>query len=405
MRNDPISADAPSGGPAALRDHNRRRVLAEVRRVPDASRAAIAQATGLSQPTVSAVVAELIERGVVFESGRRRTATGRPGTLLRFNARHGHVLGFDIGGSRLRAVLADLAGEHLGEHEEPTTHEPGDAIAEQILRVAERLLAGRDRPLAAALGVPGAVDPVTGRVSLAVNVQGLAGADLRARLRDALGAPVAVENDVNMAALGELWDGAAQGTRAFALVAIGTGIGLGIVLDGELWRGHHGAAGEIAYLPVPAALALDQAPEGARAAAAGAQGLRRLVAQALDEVAAPSPLRDGAYDARDVFALARDGDAVARRAADCHAGHVTHALAAVCALLDPELLVLAGGLGASPYLLDAVRRELPRYVPIPPDVVLSALRDRAQLHGAVAVARRLGLDRLDTLLSTRATRG
>ena len=179
---------------------------------------------------------------------------GRRPTLLRFNARFGYVLGADIGGTRVRVAVADLNGDLLAHAEEPTRKSPPyvRTIVAQIATLSRQVVktAGvrwRDVRLLA-IGAPGITDVERGIVRHAPNLPGWRDVPLRELMESALRLPVHVDNDVNMAVLGESWRGAARGLRNVAFIAIGAGIGAGLLINGELYRGSTHAAGEVGYM-------------------------------------------------------------------------------------------------------------------------------------------------------------
>ena len=167
----------------------------------------------------------------------------------------GFVVGSDIGGSNLSVAAADLFGEPICDLKQPTTKAGGRALGMQVLEmvteVIDRASAAHGRPLALAISTPGIIDQSTGRVtSLAYNVAPEGGFDPLEVIRDRLDMPVLVENNVNLAAVGEKWFGLARGVSTMVFISVGAGIGMGIVIDDEVVRGAHGAAGEIGYLPL-----------------------------------------------------------------------------------------------------------------------------------------------------------
>ncbi len=402
---------ALGGTPGSLRSRNRIHILREIRDGSTTSRAGLVQRTGLSHPTVSAIVNDLLAQQMVRETGRKQGGPGRPGTLLEFNAERGYVLGVDVGGTRMRAALGDLNGNLLAQNEQPTTHARGRAVVDQLLSLARQLANqvpnSSGSLLAAGIGTPGVFDPESSRIRFAPNVRGLADVGLAEAVSETLEVPVRLENDVNMAALGERWRGVARSARSFAVIAIGSGAGVGIMLNGELWRGQHGAAGEIGYAPIPEARELSEDGQGPLESRLGAAGLRETTRQVLAEIDAPSYLRDRdveAVEIREIFELASAGDPVAREACDRHAHVATLGVATLVSLLDPELVVLAGGIGANEYLRQGIVERLPRHIPLAPPVLRSGLGDAAQLYGALAVAREMGLAELESLLSTEGGR-
>ncbi|MBQ0906931.1 ROK family protein [Micromonospora sp. U21] len=293
-----------------------------------------------------------------------------------------YVAGVDLGGTKLRAALADLAGHIVTEDVLATDPRGGVAVAEQIDDLLRDLAArgGVDWSdiRASAIGLPGAPHPTTGTIDLAPNVSELGAIDVRAELTRRLGHPVVLDNDVNMAAAGERWLGSGRNHRHFVFVAVGTGIGMGIVLNGELVRGARGAAGEISYLPLgtdpfdPA----NQVHGALEEAVAGAALAARYRALSGEQATVP-----------DVFDRAAAGDHGARAAIDEEARFIALAVVAVTAVLDPEAVVLGGGIGSRVELVEPVRRWVAALSADVPAIKTSQLGDRAGLLGAVAVAR------------------
>ena len=372
-----------------LRELGEQAVLETIFRRGPITRPEIANATNLSKPTVSAAVSRLEQGGLVRAAGRRAGQRGRNPVAYVVSARAGFVVGGDIGGSNLRVAAADLFGEPICDLKQPTAKDGARAVGVQILElvteVIDRAGATHGRPLALAISSPGIVDQASGRVtSLAYNVVPEGGFDPLEVIRDRFDLPVLVENNVNLAAVGEKWFGLARGVSTMVFIAIGAGIGMGIIIDDELVRGAHGGAGEIGYLP----LAGD--PFDPR---------HRLHGGLEDEIGATGIVsafnaRRGADDpelssAHEVFALAGTGNEAARSVVEHVASRLGTAIATVCAILDPELVVLGGGIGASPLLLRPVRGSAAALVPVTARIETSLLGDRAALQGAISIALRV----------------
>ena len=344
----------------------------------------------LSKPTVSAAVLRLEQAGLVRAAGTRSGPRGRKPVAYVVSNRAGFVLGGDIGGTNVRVAAADLFGEPICDAKQPTTKDGSRAVGVQVLEmiteVIEQAGGSNGRPLALGISAPGVIDRSSGRVmSLAYNVTPEGGFDPLEVIRDRFELPVLVDNNVNLAAVGEKWFGLARGVSTVVYIGIGAGIGMGVIIDDELVRGAHGAAGEIGYLP------LVGDPFDPR---------HRLHGGLEDEVAASGILtafkarRDGnggshgpdISSAHEVFELAASGDANAREVVDHVASRLGAAIATVCAILDPELVVLGGGIGSNPLLLRPVRGASAALVPITARIETSLLGDRAALQGAIAVA-------------------
>jgi hypothetical protein len=210
------------------------------------SRSQLVRATGLSKPTVLGLVTALEAEGLIRGVSLASVGVGRTPIVYEHNPSAAHVVGIDLGGTTVLAGVADLSGRVLAEIEAPTSTDGGQAVVRQLATLAKEVARQARVPWrrvdAVSVGSPG-VAATDGTMELASNVAGLGSTPLASELRRALRLPVAVDNDVNMAALGELQVGVAQKCRTFALLAIGTGVGLGLVVDGRLARGARGGAG------------------------------------------------------------------------------------------------------------------------------------------------------------------
>ncbi|MGR3936091.1 ROK family protein [Streptomyces sp. BRA346] len=370
-----------------LRSNNERLLLARLRAEGPASRAQLARDTGLSKPTVSTALAALEEAGLVREAGRQAPPDrGRVAVLYEPDPTAGYVLGLDIGRSWLRVAAADLDGTVVARSDVRNRGRSAAAMADLTVAAARRVVAdaGVDPALVAhtVVGAPGVYDPERRRVRYAVNLPGWGRAGLLDRMREELGTPLSVHNDANLAALGEYTFGAGRGSRLFVFVMVGTGLGMGVVADGRLFTGAHGAAGEIGFLPT--------LPSGGRdledAVAGGA------VVRAARERGMARP-----GSAKDVFDAARDGVEPAVAAVRQEAERLAHVIAAVAAVLDPDLVVLGGGLGGgADLLLRPVTTTLHRIGPLRPRVRASTLGEDAVLMGAVATATEEARERVFT---------
>jgi predicted NBD/HSP70 family sugar kinase/biotin operon repressor len=357
-----------------LKRLNERTVLETIRAGAPISRAEIARRTGISKPTVSLALRALQESGVVRETD---PDPGRPhygAVFFEPVPEAALVLALDIGARFVRGAVGDVAGNVRARRD--VHHSGATTTVAEVATLCETLLeAERDgaaRVTEAVVGVPGVVSPADAAVSLATNVPGIEGHGFADALRAALGVPVRLENDINLAALGEHWRGVARGVEDFLFLSIGTGMGAGLVLRGELHRGRNGAAGELDYAFV--GLAEDTDPSAdAVAALAGELARER-------ETTLVPP-----YEPREIFAGARSGDPVARDVVREEARRIAlHALP-VAAVADVDLVVLGGGLGANgDLLLEPIRAHLRTWLPYPPRVEVSALGEAAVLTGALA---------------------
>jgi predicted NBD/HSP70 family sugar kinase len=386
---------APWGGRAGadsrlslLRELGEQAVLETIFRRGPITRPEIAASTNLSKPTVSAAVSRLEQGGLVHAAGRRAGHRGRNPIAYVVSSRAGFVVGGDIGGSNVRVAAADLFGERLCDLRRPTAKDGSRAVGVQVLEMVSEVIdqasAVHGRPLALGISAPGIVDQASGRVtSLAYNVAPEGSFDPLEVIRDRFDLPVLVENNVNLAAVGEKWFGLARGVSTMVFIAIGAGIGMGIIIDDELVRGAHGAAGEIGYLPlVGDPFNPRHRLHGGLEDEIGAAGI---VAEFNERHGPDDPEPSSVHD---VFELAGTGNTTARSVVDHVASRLGTAIATVCAILDPDLIVLGGGIGASPLLLRPVRGSAAALVPITARIETSLLGERAALQGAIAVALR-----------------
>jgi len=356
-------------------------------------RPALAQRIGLSKLAVSELLAGLEVRGLVQVEGKLGGAPGRSQLSYALKADAALVLGFDVGGTKIAGAVADLRGQVLAETTEMTVQSgPADLVA-QLSRMTDELCraAGvpRFRLRTGAVGIPAAVHPTTADLSLAGNLPGLEGGNLRSGLREALGVNVLIDNDVNLALLAEVGQGSEPRKENAAFIALGTGIGGALVINGRLLRGAHGGAGEIGYMPLwqidgPGVPSLEER--------VGEAGIRHDYVDRGGDIA---------HTVRDIFAAAADGNRAAQGALDAAAHHVARAALALLALLDFDLLIFGGSIGSRPEFIDRVERLVSATWLRPIQIVRSRSGGRAGLLGALELARADLLDELFGALPTR----
>ncbi|MCX4744700.1 ROK family protein [Kitasatospora sp. NBC_01287] len=328
--------------------------------------------TGLSRPTVEGVIEGLIESGLVAEvdatqeSGRQR---GRPARWYRFRAEAGHTLGIEIGVHAVRVVLADLTGRQLESYARPVdealdAEERLGAVRATVAEVLRKAGISRDNLWAVGVGSPGIVDR-DGSVRLGTAMPGWTGLDLGARLRRSFRCPVLIENDANLAAIAEHWQGAAVGMGDVVFVLAGLSPGAGSLINGRLHRGFGGAAGEIGALHL---LGQEATPE-----------------RLLSTTGKPLDPLDEAAVAR-VLTLAREGDQVARVAMDRFLTRLVHDVAALVLAIDPQLVVVGGWAAGLDDVLEPLREQLALYCLRAPEVALSTLGEDVVALGALRVA-------------------
>ena len=362
--------------PPLLRALNERTVLDAIRDGAPISRAEISRRSGISKPTVSLALQSLLDAGLVREAERGPDGPGYGAVYFEEVPEAALVLGLDLGARFVRGAVCDLGGTIRARQDVELATPDVEGATDAIERLRASLLEATslDPTLidGVVAGVPGVIAE-DGTLQLVENVAGLQGRHFGDELQAALGLPVTLENDINLAALGEQWQGAARGVADFVFVSVGTGMGSGLVLGGELHRGRHGAAGEIDFALAGVGETVD--PSAAQVTQ---------LAQDLAGLAADPPA---------VFAAARRGDADAIAVVDEVARRIALHLAPIAAVADVELVVLGGGIGTNgDLLLDRIARLLADWLPFPPRIAVSTLGEAAVLTGAVSVGLQAALE-------------
>ena len=402
------SADGPSAGRSELLLDGVVEVLDAVRLGGAGSRTEVARRTRLSRAVVAQRIGELVERGLLLEHGTGRSTGGRPPRQLRFAAETGHLLLVDLGATSVAAATADLSGRIRAFVEEPADIAWGP---ERILARVELFLEElRARPDAApgrlrgiGVGVPGPVEFRTGRPVAPPIMPGWDGYPIPERFTERYGAPTWVDNDVNILAAGEWRYGIARGHDNVVFVKIGTGIGAGLISDGQLHRGSQGAAGDVGHIGVAdhrdvicrcgnvgclealaggAALARD-------AEAAARDGRSRLLAEVLE--------RESLVRAEHVGWAAARGDATSVELLQQAGRRIGAVLASIVNFFNPSLIIIGGGVANAGDVLPAAIREIVNGRSLPLATrELSIRRASLGAHGGVMGAAAMVLDELLT---------
>ncbi len=350
-----------------------------------ASRPELVAATGLSAATVSRTVGRLRREGIVRDGPPVPTGIGRPPRVVELDDRVVGVVGIDAGGRTLRAATGDLAGSVRTRAARPVRDpDDRDALVDDLVALVRDVSSGSPPGALRALvaGVSGIVDHSSGRVLLSPDLPGLTGLALASALEDRLGIPVAIDNDDLLAAIGEASAGAAVGCRDVVFLALGYGLGAGVIVDGRPVRGAANAAGAIGF---SAPGRLDQ-----RASGRAIPGRYRH-AMARSGTTSEMPLTD----AREVFERAAAGEPIAAQVVADVLADLGDLIVDVAALLDPEVIVVGGGLtDAGTAVFAPLDTRLRAALPYPPRIVPSALHDAAVLHGAISMAVALARRRL-----------
>jgi predicted NBD/HSP70 family sugar kinase len=387
--------------PQLLRALNEQLLLQHIRQLGPCSRAELARLSGLSKPTVSLALANVERSGLVREAGQRTGVPGRSAVLYEIRPDAGYVLGLDIGREYVRGALADLTGTVVGRSSRRSAHASVSRRVTELIGLADELCeaAGLTRAevTQTVIGSPGVYDPRRNTIALAGGLAGLSKPSVLKQLRAAFGDRLVLENDADAASLAEREHGHGREVGTFAFVWIGTGVGMGLVINGQLHRGVHGVAGEIAYMPISSGQGTD-AEDARRRGTLEAAGSAAAVVRA----ARRAGMR-GAVTARRVFEAAAAGDERAVAVVAGEAELVARAVCAVVTVVDPELVVLGGGIGRAPGFAAAVAVELERLAPVVPPVRVSALGTEAVVDGCLASGEQLAWQRLTSLASSSMT--
>jgi predicted NBD/HSP70 family sugar kinase len=366
--------------PRISRQFSQRSVMEAIVQGGPISRASISKLTGLSKQTISEIVRDLEQEGWVQETGRTSGHVGRTAVTYELVHDAAYIIAVDLGGTKVRVALTDLACQIFAETTTPTDPRGGQFVVDQIaalaFQAATRQRIARKKIRLAVIGSPGAPDPATGRVILAPNIAGFDTMNVLGAFETALGVAVMIENDVNLAVLGENWLGKGQGALNLAFIALGTGVGSGLMLGGHLVRGATHAAGEIGFMPIGAdPFAEESLRTGAFERVVAAQAMiERYKALTGKQATVPA-----------IFENAGAGDKDALAVLDGTARHLAQGIATIAALANPEKVILGGSIGLRPEILSRVQALMPLCFPYPVTVEASGLGGRAALIGAAAI--------------------
>jgi predicted NBD/HSP70 family sugar kinase len=393
-----VAGGLAAARPSLIRAMNEQLLLEHIRQRGPCSRAELARVSGLSKPTVSLALGNVERAGLVRIAGQRTGVPGRTAQLYELAPDAGLVLGLDIGHDYVRGALAGLTGEIKAKSELRARATSVRGRIEELATLADSLCVAaavpRDAVTQTVIGSPGVYDPR--RDAMKLTGGGLPGWDKPAALaglREAFGPSLVMENDVAAAALAEQAHGHGRNVDHFAFAHFGTGIRVGLVIGGQLLRGAHGVAGEIAFLPLSGDVDIDEHEvrkrgefESAAAASAVVRGARK------------AGLR-GALSARRVFEAAAAGDKRAVAVVAEEARLAAKAICVVVTVVDPELVVLGGGIGRAPGFADLVCAELDQMAPVRPQLLVSALGTNAVVDGCLAAGTELAWSKVVTLLA------
>jgi glucokinase len=380
----------PIGRPSVLRHANAHSILKLLRECGSCSRADLVRASNLSAPTVTNVVKDLLAEGLVEPLGEGESSGGRPPDMIRFKAERGCLLAVEISAESILFLLTDLNGSELETQKfslgkRKTTPEAiCGYIGEELKVLLRKQKKTRGQLLALVVGVPAITNVEEGSVLSISTLEGWRSVPLRAMLSKIANCLVIVENDMNLAALGEHYCGAAQAEKNFVFMKIGTNVGAGVFLGGRIHHGSQWSAGEIAYLRVPSISRRQPTIHefGELEMVLTSSGILKSWYEEIGKSA-----RTGKeMDAVGVLNLAQAGDIRAEKIVRQRAEIVADVIVNLSLILNPGLILLGGEIGGHPVLIDLVRKQLEGDEFAVTKVGSSAPGNRAVLWGAISLA-------------------
>ncbi len=388
MRTNPVKTITASD----MRAINRSAILELIRASGPMSRSEIGLRLGVSLPTVMRIVDGLIEEELVRPTETKEWTGGRKRSMVEFNGASHLVIGLDLGGTKLYGAVVDLTGRILHEthiaHHRTRAEESFNLICDLVDELQEYAMGTGLKLRGIGVGVPGVTDQESGLVELAPSLDWTA-FPLRQRLAERYATSIVVENDVNLAAAGEVWFGPHHDVQNLVLIAVGTGIGAGIVINGSVFAGSHHMAGEIGYfLPDRSAFSQTYPGFGALEMLASGTGIAARARLALQGCRAQADL--DALTAEDVFNAARRGEAWALPVLDDTVDYLAQSIAAINQFFDPDLILLGGGVSRSADLLiKPILERLQGVIPRLPRLEVSSLGYRATVLGTIVQLLRM----------------
>lgn len=373
---------------AEMRRINRSAILEYLRLSSATSRTEMANDLELSLPSVKRIIDQLLAEGLVVRTGKKEKGRGRSREMLSLNLDSRAVIGIDVGGSHIRGALVSIGGKILLEEYQPQQWSGPELNFEIIQTFIKGLLeksrAENPQLLGIGIGIPGIVAAQTGTVILAPSL-GWENYPFLEKLAPHLSIPVFVENDVALAALGESWFGAGIGIKNLVMIAIGTGIGAGVLINGKLYSGHSHAAGEIGYfLPSPEYLNNQYPGFGALESLVSGQGITDQARTIIANNQADGALSPQA-DLLTMLEAAQNDEPWAVQLIQETIDYYSLMIANLSLCFDPELIIIGGGVADSfEVLFTPISSRLEGVIPTIPPIQKTALRSDAPILGAVA---------------------
>jgi glucokinase len=398
VKKEPISI----GRPSLLRHTNALMILKLLREAGSCSRADLVRASGLSAPTVTNVVGDLLAADLIKPLGEGESSGGRPPDMISFKAERGCMLAVEITAGVLSFLLTDLTGIELDRAQvsladQKTTPEAiCRLIGSQVRNLLRKHRKTRDKLLALVVGVPAITNVEDGIVLSISTLENWRSVPLRELLSKIVDCRVIIENDTNLAALGERYRGAAQTEETFIYINVGAGVGAGIVLGGQIHHGAQWSAGEIAYLRLPHVLRRYPTLHefGELEAVLTNSGILKSWREVSTKPREHALSTSAKMDAVAVLNLAQTGDSRAKKVIQSRAAIVSDIIVNLSLILNPGLILLGGEVGSHPVLMNSVQKQLERCEFAVTKIAVAALGDTAVLWGAIAV----GLEMIPDIL-------
>jgi glucokinase len=398
VKKEPISI----GRPSLLRHTNALMILKLLREAGSCSRADLVRASGLSAPTVTNVVGDLLAADLIKPLGEGESSGGRPPDMISFKAERGCMLAVEITAGVLSFLLTDLTGIELDRAQvsladQKTTPEAiCRLIGSEVRNLLRKHRKTRDKLLALVVGVPAITNVEDGIVLSISTLENWRSVPLRELLSKIVDCRVIIENDTNLAALGERYRGAAQTEETFIYINVGAGVGAGIVLGGQIHHGAQWSAGEIAYLRLPHVLRRYPTLHefGELEAVLTNSGILKSWREVSTKPREHALSTSAKMDAVAVLNLAQTGDSRAKKVIQSRAAIVSDIIVNLSLILNPGLILLGGEVGSHPVLMNSVQKQLERCEFAVTKIAVAALGDTAVLWGAIAV----GLEMIPDIL-------
>ncbi|MEN9692382.1 MAG: hypothetical protein RLZZ330_26 [Actinomycetota bacterium] len=376
--------------PSYLRELNERRVLDILREQGPAHAAEIARLAGLSRPTSAQVLRALVEVGLVREEMPMSGDPRRARSMFYAVSDLGAVLTVDIGARFIRAAVSDINGTTIATASHPLSDTKLSNVIKTVHSAVDEVLNKSNYTLKDILsfvvGSPGVVDQTAGQIAIAGTISELEGVDLADLLEKEFGFKPSIENDVNLVAIAEQNFGAGKNLETFAVLSVGSGIGAGLIINGELHRGHRGAAGEVFYIPLSGED--DKRHSSTDPSSANVEAFAASIAKNYPDTKLKAP-----YKTVDIFQAAREKDAFALAVVTNVAHRIALYVASVTSVIDVESVILSGGIGRqADVLLAEIQSVSSQMVPFVPNIQVTELGDNAVLLGANALATKIAQD-------------